>query len=45
VAGEDLRANGRALEAHLFAGRKVDVMAARERLVERLNRSDPSPRA
>ena len=45
VAGEDLRANGRALEAHLFAGRNVDVMAARERLVQRLNRADPSPRA
>jgi len=45
VPGEDLRANGRALETHLFTGRKVDVMAARERLVQRLNRSDPSPRA
>jgi len=41
VLGEDLRANGRALEAHLFAGRRIDVMAARERLVERLNRSLP----
>jgi len=41
VPGEDLRANGRALEAHLFAGRRIDVMAARERLVERLNRSLP----
>jgi DNA repair protein RecO (recombination protein O) len=41
VPGEDLRANGRALEAHLFAGRKVDVMAARERLVARLGRVHP----
>ncbi|GAO38696.1 DNA repair protein RecO [Sphingomonas changbaiensis NBRC 104936] len=41
VPGDDLRANGRALEAHLFAGRRIDVMAARERLVERLNRSLP----
>jgi DNA repair protein RecO (recombination protein O) len=39
LPGEDLRANGRALETHLFAGRKVDVMAARERLVERLKRT------
>ncbi|MBA2920148.1 DNA repair protein RecO [Sphingomonas sp. MAH-20] len=45
VPGDDLRANGRALEAHLFAGRKLDVMAARERLVERLNRAHASPRA
>jgi DNA repair protein RecO (recombination protein O) len=45
VSGKDLRANGRALETHLFAGRKIDVMAARERLVERLNRFAPSPRA
>ena len=44
VPGDDLRANGRALEAHLFAGRKIDVMAARERLVERLGRLSPSPR-
>jgi DNA repair protein RecO (recombination protein O) len=41
LAGEDLTANGRALEAHLFAGRKIDVMAARERLVERIGRVQP----
>lgn len=39
VSGEGLRANGRALETHLFAGRKIDVMAARERLVDRLGRA------
>lgn len=33
-----LGANGHALEQHLFAGRKVDVLAARERLVQRLRR-------
>jgi DNA repair protein RecO (recombination protein O) len=45
AAGDGLRANGRALETHLFAGRKIDVMAARERLVERLDRLYPSPPA
>jgi DNA repair protein RecO (recombination protein O) len=45
VPGQDLRANGRALEAHLFAGRRVDVMAARERLVDRLDRLFPPARA
>jgi DNA repair protein RecO (recombination protein O) len=44
VPGEDLRVNGRALETHLFAGRKVDVMAARERLVDRLKHAS-SPRS
>jgi DNA repair protein RecO (recombination protein O) len=44
LPGEDLRANGRALETHLFAGRKVDVMAARERLVDRLKHAS-SPRS
>ena len=34
-----LHANGRALERHLFAERRVDVMAARERLVDRLARA------
>jgi len=33
-----LGSNGHALEQHLFAGRKVDVLAARERLVQRLRR-------
>jgi DNA repair protein RecO (recombination protein O) len=41
----DLDANGSALEEHLLAGRKVDVLAARERLVQRLQRVSPSPRA
>jgi DNA repair protein RecO (recombination protein O) len=41
----DLDGNGRKLEEHLFAGRKVDVLAARERLVQRLKRAGPSPRA
>ena len=39
-----LRANGRALERHLFADRRADVLAARERLMNRLSRADPSPR-
>jgi DNA repair protein RecO (recombination protein O) len=39
-----LRANGRALERHLFADRRTDVLAARERLIQRLSRTDPSPR-
>ena len=34
-----LAANGRALKRHLFADRRIDVMAARERLVERLTRA------
>jgi DNA repair protein RecO (recombination protein O) len=33
-----LRANGLALERHLFAERRTDVMAARERLTDRLAR-------
>ena len=33
-----LEGNGRALETHLFAGRRVDVLAARERLVQRVKR-------
>ena len=41
----DLDRNGRALETHLFAGRKVNVLAARERLVQRLIRASSSPRA
>ncbi len=36
---EMLAANGRALDRHLFAERRVDVMAARERLVNRLERA------
>ncbi|NNM77918.1 DNA repair protein RecO [Sphingomonas sp. ID1715] len=36
----DLHRNGRALDAHLFAGRKADVLAARERLVQRLRKAD-----
>ena len=34
----DLDRNGRALDAHLLSGRKVDVLAARERLVQRLRK-------
>ncbi len=34
----DLDASGHALEAHLFPGRRVEVLAARERLVSRLKR-------
>ena len=34
-----LRRTGAALDAHIFAERRVDVMAARERLVERLKRA------
>lgn len=34
-----LRANGEALERHLFADRRGDVLAARERLVSRLVRA------
>lgn len=41
--GEDamsgLNANGARLSSDLFAGRRVDVMAARERLIERLARA------
>lgn len=33
-----LDANGRALDAHLFTGRRADVLAARERLVQRLKK-------
>jgi DNA repair protein RecO (recombination protein O) len=40
-----LERNGRALEAHLFAGRKVEVLAARGRLVDRVKRFSASPRA
>ncbi|HYZ47322.1 MAG TPA: recombination protein O N-terminal domain-containing protein [Sphingomonas sp.] len=40
-----LRVNGAALQEHLFVDRRVDVMAARERLVERLKRSFPASRA
>ncbi len=35
--------NGQALDTHLFAGRKVDVLAARERLVERLKKLTAAP--
>ena len=43
---EMLKANGAALERHLFAERRgSDVLAARERLVNRLSRSVPPPRA
>ena len=45
TAAPDLDRNGRALETHLFAGRRVDVLAARERLVQRLKRASSSPRA
>ncbi|WP_414713393.1 DNA repair protein RecO [Sphingomonas sp.] len=45
VGAPNLDRNARALETHLFAGRKVDVLAARERLVQRLKRLSPSPRA
>lgn len=34
-----LRANGRALDAHIFGDRRIDVMAARERLLDRLARA------
>jgi DNA repair protein RecO (recombination protein O) len=34
-----LRANGRAMERHLFAERRTDVLAARERLMNRLSRA------
>lgn len=37
-ANADLDASGRALEAHLFPGRRVEVLAARERLVSRMKR-------
>jgi DNA repair protein RecO (recombination protein O) len=40
-----LRDNGGALDRYLFAERRQDVLAARERLVERLNRFEPSPQA
>jgi DNA repair protein RecO (recombination protein O) len=40
-----LERNGQALEAHLFPGGKVDMLAARERLVMRVKRSSPSSRA
>jgi DNA repair protein RecO (recombination protein O) len=36
---ERLRDNGDRLSANLFAGRRVDVMAARERLIDRLTRA------
>ncbi|AYJ87208.1 DNA repair protein RecO [Sphingomonas paeninsulae] len=44
VAGDDgllarLKDNGERLSADLFAGRRVDVMAARERLIDRLTRA------
>lgn len=35
----DLKSNGKRLAADLFAGRRVDVMAARERLIDRLTRA------
>lgn len=34
-----LKSNGKRLAADLFAGRRVDVMAARERLIDRLTRA------
>lgn len=34
-----LRANGKALDAHIFGDRRADVMAARERLLDRLARA------
>lgn len=34
----DLERIGRALETHLFGGKKVDVLAARDRLVQRLRK-------
>jgi DNA repair protein RecO (recombination protein O) len=37
-----MRASGVALEMHFFRGARVDVMAARERLVDRLKRSSQS---
>ena len=40
-----LRGNGAALTDHLFSERRTDVMAARERLVDRLSKTLPSPRA
>jgi DNA repair protein RecO (recombination protein O) len=36
---EGLKANGERLSADLFAGRRIDVMAARERLIDRLTRA------
>jgi DNA repair protein RecO (recombination protein O) len=36
---EELKDNGKRLSADLFAGRRVDVMAARERLIDRLARA------
>ncbi|CAN5315104.1 hypothetical protein BH09PSE3_BH09PSE3_24430 [soil metagenome] len=35
----DLKANGIRLSSDLFAGRRIDVMAARERLIDRLTRA------
>ena len=40
-----LRVNEVALDEHIFGERRTDVMAARERLVSRLNKTLPSPRA
>lgn len=34
-----IRTSGEALAAHLLGGRRIDVMAARERLIERLKRA------
>ena len=42
---EMLRVNGGVLDAHIFGERRTDVMAARERLVDRLSRTLPSSRA
>ncbi|MFD1611291.1 DNA repair protein RecO [Sphingomonas tabacisoli] len=42
---EMLRENGKALDHRIFADRRGDVLAARERLVERLSKLDSSPRA
>jgi DNA repair protein RecO (recombination protein O) len=36
---DGLKSNGERLAADLFAGRRVDVMAARERLIDRLTRA------
>lgn len=35
----DLERNARAIEEHLLPGRKADILAARERLVQRLHRA------
>jgi DNA repair protein RecO (recombination protein O) len=36
---DDLKANGERLSSDLFTGRRIDVMAARERLIDRLTRA------